>query len=125
MNGRSNSPRLIDNAPMPATLVRLTEPTLLAADTQQNKSEAVDAAGFNTVVVQLNTHITATTAAVQMQHAAVLVENQFEDIGATLSLTASGPHTVVITGHTRYIRWSTIAGGTGNPVGSIDLVLRS
>lgn len=110
---------------MAAKFARLTESMLLTASTSQDPQEAVDAGAYNTVVVQANVHVVGTGgASIQMQHAAVLKENQFENIGTAIPLTTpGGAHSVTITGHSRFIRWSTTA-GTGTPVASIDLVMR-
>lgn len=110
---------------MAAKVVRLQEPILIVASAKQDKRDAVDAGSFNTVVVQVNALVVGTgSSAIQMEHAAVLEENQFEVIGTPISLiNPGGPHTLVITTHSRYLRW-TASAITGSPVASIDLVMR-
>lgn len=111
---------------MSGKYVRLQEPITFPAGSTQDKREAVDVGNYGTVIVQVNRLVAAVTAGnLVMEHAAVREDNQFEPIGGTISLASTGPISVTLTGHSRFLRWNTsgITGATP-PVASVDLVMR-
>lgn len=92
---------------------------------KQDKRDAVDVGAYTTVVVQVNVLVAAAsgTPHLVIEHAAVLEEGQFEPHTTVFDLTVAGPKTIVLTGHSRYLRWNTTT-IAGNPMFTISLVLR-
>ena len=76
------------------------------------------------VVVQVNVLSQAGAGSLlTIQHAAVREDNQFEDVQTTVSLAATGPKSIVVMGHTRYLRWKTTS-LTGSATFLIDTIGR-
>lgn len=107
---------------MQAEYSRLQEAILVTASTAQDKRDALDAGSKNVVAVQVVV-MTAGTGTVYIQHAAVLDDAAFEDCSGSASLASTGPKTIVVTGHTRFLRWRAEVSG-GSPRFRIDTVGR-
>lgn len=107
-----------------AAYLRLQDPTTVTTNKSQDFHDAADCGGYNTIVVQVRRLGPAPTAgAIQFQHAAVNLDDQYENIGTAVDLTGTFPKTLVITGHTRFLRWSTTT-MNGTATFQIDIVAR-
>jgi hypothetical protein len=90
----------------------------------QDPQYAADVGVYATVVVQVRRLGAAPVAGtLQLQHAAVNVEDQYENVGATMNLATTQILTIVVTTHSRFLRWS-ITGLNGNVTIQIDIVGR-
>lgn len=108
-----------------AAYLRLQDPIAVSTNKFQDISLAADCGQYTTVVLQVRRLGSAPTAgAVQFQHAAVNTDDQYENIGSTVDLTQSTPKTIVLTAHTRFIRWSTTT-MNGSATIQIDIIARS
>lgn len=79
------------------------------------------------MLVQVNRTTAGSTPAAQLtiEHAAVLEEGQFEPLTSQIiQLDALGPITIVVTGHTRFVRWSMIQAAGSVCAFTVDLILR-
>jgi hypothetical protein len=107
-----------------AAYLRLQDPLAVSANLSQAIQFAADCGQYSTVVVQVRRIGAAPTAgSVQMQHAAVNTDDQYEDIGTAVDLTQSTPKTIVLTGHSRFLRWKTTA-MNGSATFQIDIIAR-
>lgn len=107
-----------------AAYLRLQDPIAVSTNKSQDISLAADCGQYNTVVIQLRRIGAAPTAgSVQMQHAAVNTDDQYENIGATIDLTGAMPKTIVLTAHSRFIRWTTTT-MNGTATIQIDIIAR-
>ena len=113
---------------MSAIHVRAQRAITVTTNIKQARGESIDAGAHGIVVVQVNRLAAATIgsgAAIVMEHAAVLEENQFEPLlSHSISLEAEGPISIVVTGHTRHLRWTTVSMSGQTSTFTIDQVLR-
>lgn len=113
---------------MPTTNKRLQQSITVTANLKQDKRDAVDGLHSGAVVVQVNCLVAAAPgsgAAIVIEHAAVLEENQFEPLSAQqISLEVAGPTSVALTTHSRHLRWTTISMGGQTSTFTIDLAMR-
>lgn len=113
---------------MHAAYVRSQQPITVAANIKQDRRDAIDVGAYGTVVVKVNRLRAAAVgsgAVLVVEHAAVLEENQFEPLlSQSVSLEAVGPISIVITTHTRHLRWSTSSMSGQTCTFTVDNVLR-
>ena len=109
---------------MASKYMRLQELIKISAATNQDRRDAADVGGFRTVIVQVNVLSAAGAGDIILEHAAMNELNQYEALSSqAIAVTATGPITIIVTGHTRFLRW-TIPSITGSVTFSVDLILR-
>jgi hypothetical protein len=107
---------------MSAEYARLQEAIAITASTTQDRRDALDAGSKHEVAVQVMV-LTTGVGTVKLQHAPILEDSAFEDVSGSVDLATAGPKTILVTGHTRFLRWkATITSGT--PQFRIDTIGR-
>lgn len=112
---------------MAAKVVQLEEGVRVTATTaQQSFRDAADVGAAGKVVVQVNRLAAgAAGALLTLEHAAILEENHFEALSSqTIALDGLGPISVVISSHSRFLRWTLTQAAGSVSAFTIQLVLR-
>lgn len=110
---------------MAGVQMTLQEAITLTGPATQDRRDAVDLGRMAFLAIQIHRIGPApTTGTLVFEHAPINEQNRYEAIGGSVNLTETFPKTIVITGHTRFLRWNvTVLTGAGVTL-RIDLIGR-
>jgi hypothetical protein len=94
------------------------------ANVTQNPLESIDIGPYKTVIVRVRRVVASTAGQIRMQDALRQSESDFNNVGATITLTATGDTQITITDGKRFLRWSTVQMNGTNAQFMIEVFVR-
>jgi hypothetical protein len=103
---------------------RLLDLRTLLASEKQSMDDVLDAGAYRVLEIQHRVPKAGTAGNLQLQHAAVLSEDSFQNLGAAVALNATSITFITVSDFLRYIRWTTDAGVAGSPIANVDIIAK-